>query len=150
MDEKMRSVAAIQEGTVIDRIPVGQAIRLISLLKLSKHPNRISIGLNLPSRTMVLKDLIKIEKLFLTETEAQEMAIFAPTATLNLIRNYHVEKKMKASLPAQVLKILTCPNSSCITHTEPVESRFYIKDDRQQIYLCCHYCEKLFQRDEFK
>ena len=42
---KTLSVTAIENGVVIDHIPAGQAIRIISLLGLAAHKNQVTIGL---------------------------------------------------------------------------------------------------------
>jgi aspartate carbamoyltransferase regulatory subunit len=148
--KKTLSVAAIKEGTVIDHITHGQALTIIRLLNLDKQEFLISLGLNLPSHTMGMKDLIKIENRFLTEKESQDIAIFAPQATINIIRNYKLEKKIKATLPKVVQKILICPNSRCITRAEPMASAFFVEEFKNKIHLRCKYCERIFERDEIK
>ena len=60
-------VEAIKCGTVIDHIPAQIGFKLLSLFKLTATDQRITIGLNLPSKRSGRKDLIKIENTFLTE-----------------------------------------------------------------------------------
>lgn len=148
--EKTVSVSAIKEGTVIDHIPQGSAIIIIQLLKLHVHKNRVTVGLNLSSRSMGYKDLIKIESRVLTEKEARDIAVFAPCATISIIRDYQVEKKMKADLPKNIEKILVCPNPSCTTRSEPISTHFQVEEFKQKIFLRCCYCEKLFERSEIR
>ncbi|TAK75667.1 MAG: hypothetical protein EPO11_05245, partial [Gammaproteobacteria bacterium] len=38
--------------------------------------------------------------------------------------------------------------AACITHTEPVESSFQIEEQGNQVKLICHYCEKIFDRNQ--
>lgn len=148
--EKTLSVSAIKEGTVIDHIPQGSAIIIIQLLKLHVHKNRVTVGLNLTSRSMGYKDLIKIENRFLTEKEAKDIAVFAPCATISTICNYQVEKKMKAELPKKIENILVCPNHFCTTRSEPISTLFQVEEFKQKIFLRCGYCEKLFERAEIR
>ncbi len=150
MSEKTLSVSAIQDGTVIDHITQGSALILIRLLKLTAEENRVTVGLNLSSRSMGHKDIIKITDRYLTEKEAGDVAVFAPLATLSLIRNYKVEKKMKAKLPDVVKDILVCPNPCCITRVEPVETLFFVEEFKQKIFLRCDFCEKFFERSEIR
>ncbi len=145
--EKMLSVAAIEEGTVIDHIPVFQALKIVQLLKLTDGGSPVTIGLNLPSKSMGRKDLIKVEKRFLTEKEASDIAVFAPLATINIIRKYKLEKKVKAELPKVIEGILTCPNPTCITRSEHIRTVFFVEEFKNIIHLQCKYCEKVVERD---
>lgn len=144
------SVSAIKNGTAIDHIPAGQALRIIRSLKLLKERNKITVGLNLPSKRLQYKDLIKIESRFLTNDEANEVTVFAPEATINIIENFKVIKKISTRLPECIEGVFTCPNPVCITHNEPVESCFYIGEYGKNIKLTCKYCEKQFDRDFVK
>ncbi|MEO1735162.1 Aspartate carbamoyltransferase regulatory chain [Salmonella enterica subsp. enterica serovar Typhimurium] len=88
-DNKLQ-VEAIKCGTVIDHIPAQVGFKLLSLFKLTETDQRITIGLNLPSGEMGRKDLIKIENTFLTEEQVNQLALYAPQATVNRIDNYDV------------------------------------------------------------
>jgi aspartate carbamoyltransferase regulatory subunit len=99
---------------------------------------------------MGTKDIIKIEDRHLSEKEAYDIAIFAPQASINIIRDYKIEKKIKAHLPSIVQRILLCPNKCCITHVEPIDTIFLVEEFKKKIYLCCKYCEKIFKRDDIK
>lgn len=147
---KTLSVAAIKEGTVIDHIPAGYAFIILQLLKLSQGKHRISLGLNLASASMALKDLIKIENRVLTEKETHDIAVFAPQATISIIKNYHVSIKIPAKLPETVARILVCPNPRCITNCETIDTLFHTEEHKRQVLLRCHFCEKVFERNEIK
>ncbi|PHM74957.1 aspartate carbamoyltransferase regulatory subunit [Xenorhabdus kozodoii] len=139
-------VEAIKCGTVIDHIPAHVGFKLLSLFKLTETDQRITIGLNLPSNHLGKKDLIKIENTFLTEQQANQLAVYAPNATINNIEHYVVVKKMPISLPEQIDNVLVCPNSNCISHNEPVNSSFYVMPAKDDVVLRCKYCEKEFGR----
>ncbi len=97
-DNKLQ-VEAIKRGTVIDHIPAQIGFKLLSLFKLTETDQRITIGLNLPSGEMGRKDLIKIENTFLSEDQVDQLALYAPQATVNRIDNYEVVGKSRPSLP---------------------------------------------------
>lgn len=120
-DNKLQ-VEAIKRGTVIDHIPAQIGFKLLSLFKLTETDQRITIGLNLPSGEMGRKDLIKIENTFLSEDQVDQLALYAPQATVNRIDNYEVVGKSRPSLPERIDNVLVCPNSNCISHAEPVSS----------------------------
>ncbi|MBD2783126.1 aspartate carbamoyltransferase regulatory subunit [Xenorhabdus sp. DI] len=139
-------VEAIKCGTVIDHIPAHIGFKLLSLFKLTETDQRITIGLNLPSNQLGKKDLIKIENTFLTAQQANQLAMYAPHATINNIENYVVVKKMPINLPDQIDNVLVCPNSNCISHNEPVNSSFSVMSAKDDVMLRCKYCEKEFDR----
>lgn len=143
-DNKLQ-VEAIRRGTVIDHIPAQVGMKLLSLFKLTATDERITIGLNLPSHQQGKKDLIKLENVFLTEEQANELAIYALYATVNRIDNYDVVRKQTLQLPERIDGVLTCPNSNCISRSEPVESGFRVQVRAQQVHLQCKYCEKEFE-----
>jgi aspartate carbamoyltransferase regulatory subunit len=147
---KTLPVSAIQNGTVIDHIASRQALRIISLLRLLDKKLKVTVGLNLPSKRMHLKDIIKIENHILTKAEANEVTIFAPEATINIIQNFEVTNKITASLPPTIANVFICPNMVCITRIEPVDSFFMIEEQGQKVTLTCKYCEKSFDRNKVK
>jgi len=148
---KTLSVSAIKNGTVIDHIPAGQALRIMRLLRvLDSQKNKVTLGLNLPSKLLGLKDLIKIEHRVLTNQEANEIVIFAPHATINIIQEFEVIQKITTYLPESIANVFFCPNTACITQHEPVQSVFHIREQGKIVKLICHYCEKEFDRDLVK
>jgi aspartate carbamoyltransferase regulatory subunit len=147
---KTLSVSAIKNGTVIDHIRSGQALRIMRLLRVLEAKHKVTLGLNLPSQLLGIKDLIKIETRELTNHEANEIMIFAPEATINIISDFEVLKKMETRLPSSIASVFICANPSCITHEECVDTLFYIKENGKHIWLICHYCEKTFDRDQVK
>ena len=136
-DNKLQ-VEAIKCGTVIDHIPAQVGFKLLSLFKLTETDQRITIGLNLPSGEMGRKDLIKIENTFLTDEQVNQLALYAPQATVG---------KSRPSLPERINNVLVCPNSNCISHAEPVSSSFAVKKRANDIALKCKYCEKEFSHN---
>lgn len=138
-------VEAIKRGTVIDHIPANIGFKLLKLFKFTDNDHRITVGLNLPSNAQGRKDLIKIEDVFLTEEQANQLAIYAPKATVNRIDNYVVVSKQVPSLPDRIDDILVCPNNNCISHNEPVSSGFTVRARHEEVLLKCEYCEKEFE-----
>ncbi|EDP46011.1 aspartate carbamoyltransferase regulatory subunit [Rickettsiella grylli] len=144
---KTRSVSAIKNGVVIDHIPPGQSLKIMRLLHVINGKQRVTLGLNLRSTSLKLKDLIKIENRLLTSGEVDHVAVFAPGATINRIKNFKVSHKIKCELPHVIRDILVCPNLNCITHVEK-KSYFELEGSSNQFKLRCFYCEKLFERGE--
>ncbi len=138
------AVEAIETGTVIDHIPAGQGLNILARIQKRNADARLTVGLNLPSKGSGLKDIIKVEGWLFSEQDAAEMALYAPHATVNIIKKYKVIKKFPIGLPDEFKGIFACPNSNCISHTEPVATRFTVKVKSQNILLRCHFCERSF------
>lgn len=148
--EKTLSVSAIKEGSVIDHIRPGSALKIISLLKFAENGQRVTVGLNLKSRSMGLKDLIKVENCFLSPTQAAQIAIFSPCATVNVIEEYQVAKKFQVQMPEAIRGIVACPNLRCITQIEPILTLFTVEENYRSALLRCRYCEKSFSLGELE
>lgn len=141
-------VEAIKCGSVIDHIPSQIGFKLLSLFRFTETEKRITIGLNLPSKKLGKKDIIKIENTFLSEDQIDQLAIYAPQATVNYIDQYNLVGKIFPTLPKKIDRILICPNSNCISHDKCVNSSFvFVKKLNNQMNLQCQYCEKEFSKN---
>ncbi len=71
-----------------------------------------------------------------------KIALIAPTATINIIRNFSVAEKHPVQLPEVARGILRCGNPNCISNQrEPVESEFLVTTE-DGTRLTCVYCER--------
>ena len=143
--KRQLQVEAIRRGTVIDHVPAGNGIKIVHRVQKLSPTARLTVGLNLPSGQMGSKDLVKVDDWLFTEEQAYELALFAPDATINVIDDYKVVNKFSMSLPDQVVGVFDCPNSNCISHDEPVQSHFHVKQEGGHVTLRCHYCERKFR-----
>jgi aspartate carbamoyltransferase regulatory subunit len=139
-----RSVAAINDGTVIDHLPSGSAGKLITLLSLTSSESETTIGLSLPSPSRGKKDIIKMNGRFLTKKEQHIIAAVAPGATINTIRHFNVTEKITLSLPHQVQGIFSCPNPRCVSNHEHLETIFETQSDTEIPSARCRFCERIF------
>lgn len=141
MTEKKKelAVAALQNGTVIDRIPSSalfQAVKILGIEKLDKH---VTIGNNLDSKKLGTKGIIKVADTFFPEDVLNRIALIAPTAKINIIRDFEVVEKFPVSIPQSIVGIVKCGNPKCITNNEPMRTRFELIDAEHRV-LRCHYC----------
>ena len=141
-------VEAIANGTVIDHIAPGQAMNILRLFNfLGKH-NHITVGFNLRSGELGNKDIIKIADVTFSPSETEQLAILAPSATINNIKDYKVIDKYNLRLPLESVGAFSCPNSNCVTHMEKAATpRFKIFKQGDQVMMRCHYCERVFTRE---
>ncbi|MFT5807046.1 MAG: aspartate carbamoyltransferase regulatory subunit [Moritella dasanensis] len=147
MKNNHMQVESICNGYVIDHIPSGQGVKILKLFNLTDTKQRVTVGFNLPTNNGGAKDLIKVENTEITKSQANQLALLAPNATINIIENFNVTDKHALTLPNEVENVFPCPNSNCITHGEPVISCFSIKKTKGNIGLKCKYCEKTFSKD---
>lgn len=141
-------IKAIKEGTTIDHIPVGKALKIAEILGLESlgRDAAAAIALNVESKKTGRKDLVFIENKDLNEDEVNKIALIAEGATLNLIKGHEVTKKMKILLPKTVEGILSCINPNCITNHEIITTRFSIQEN--PLKAKCFYCEKTMNEEE--
>jgi len=139
------SVAAIRNGTVIDHIPPNAVWKIVEILKLGGLENTIIVAANLSSKRMKRKGIIKVSNKSITSDEANRIALIAPTATLNIIKNYKTIKKSRLELPETLLNVVKCFNPNCITNNDDVDTRFRaIKPSPLKVR--CHHCERAMKK----
>lgn len=144
-------VFAIKQGTVIDHIDAGETLNIIRLLNLAADKRIVSVGLNFPSKTQKMKDIIKVEDRELTPEEINRVAILSPNATINIIRNYKVAKKFKVAIPEIIEHVIVCPNVKCVTNNDNTDTKFkVISNQNRQLKLKCCYCEKVYSQTEIR
>ncbi len=135
-------VTPIKDGTVIDHITPGNAVKVLHILKIPESTTAVvSVAINVTGKKGK-KDIVKIENRELDPKELDKIALIAPKATINIIRDYEVVKKHKVELPTEVIGIAKCSNPTCISNArEPVQSRFHVvcKDPPR---IRCYYCER--------
>ena len=139
--KKEMSISAIEEGTVIDHIPGDATFKVAEILSLDHHSGTVSIAANLQSKSMGRKGIIKVEGKFLTQDEVNKMAIIAPDATVNIIKNFSVKEKIKVKSPDVIENVIRCSNPVCITNNEQVHTKFYVVR-KDPLKIRCHYCER--------
>ena len=145
MKDKRLSVSAIKEGTVIDHVPASALFKVVSILNLEKLDTMITIGNSLGSEKLGKKGIIKLSKVFFKDDDINKIALVAPCAKLNLIRDYEVVEKRVVEIPDEIVGIAKCVNPKCITNNEALTTRFEVVS-KSEIKLKCHYCEKITSR----
>lgn len=143
MVEKEMRVRPIKNGTVIDHIEGGQALNVLKILGISGTTDyTVSVAMNVDSKRLGKKDIVKVENRELEEAEVDKIALIAPEATINIVRDYEVVEKYEVDLPSLIEGVVRCQNPSCISNTqEPIKSRMLVKA-KNPVLLRCIYCEQ--------
>ena len=138
-------IEAIENGTVIDHITANKSLHILKILGLpNSEVINVTIAMNVSSKEIGRKDILKIENRELDYNELNQIALIAPKATINIIRDFKPIKKDKIDLPKKITSILKCTNPKCITNykNEPITTIFNVIKKQPPI-VRCHYCEKL-------
>lgn len=147
MKDKQLIVNAIKNGTVIDHIPAQNLFKVISILKLENIDNQITFGTNLESKKLGSKAIIKIADKYFLDDEINKIALVAPEAKLNIIRDYEVIEKRVVEVPDSITGIVKCVNPKCITNYETITTKFSVVS-KKEVALKCSYCEKITHQDQ--
>lgn len=145
-EAKEMKVTALKHGTVIDHIPAGEVLKVFQILGLENYNRSLRLGINLDSRKYGKKDLLKIEDRELTPEEANRLALIAPKATINIIKNWDVIQKINVSVP-DVVTGIQCANPRCITRHDRTRTEFIVLD-KERLKVRCSYCEHVFERED--
>lgn len=141
MKRQELQVAALENGTVIDHIPSSKIFEVINLLHLEKVSTSVTIGINLKSKKMGHKSILKIADRFFTDEELNQLSVVTPNVSLAIIRDYEVVEKKEVRMPDELIGIIKCDNHKCITNNEPMKTHFHVLDKEKGI-LQCRYCNR--------
>lgn len=148
-EPKQLVVSAIQNGTVIDHVPARHLFKVIQILGLDHIDNQITFGTNLESKKLGRKAIIKISEKFFKDDDINRIALVAPDAKLNIIRDYEVVEKKVVEVPDTIVGIARCMNPKCITNFEHVVTKFRVVS-KKNVALKCHYCEKITNQENLQ
>ncbi|OYT66936.1 aspartate carbamoyltransferase regulatory subunit [ANME-1 cluster archaeon ex4572_4] len=168
--KKELKVVPIKNGTVIDHISAGQALNVLRILEINAKNTKtstrtstrtststgaaggavVSVLMNVRSKKMGRKDIVKVEDRELKSEEVDKIALIAPNAKINIIRDFEVVAKHKVFLPNSIEGIIKCANPNCISNAEqePVVSRFVTVSGSRggvQPRFRCFFCERLIE-----
>lgn len=154
MMPKTVRVEAIENGTVIDHIPAGKAMRAWAALRLPDDATA-AITINVNSTKLGRKDIIFLTDRELSVKDVAKVGLVARGATLNIVRSGKVARKEPVQVPREVTGFLRCINPNCVTNHEKVPTRFSITLDpqlglgKERVSATCRYCERSLSEQEF-
>ncbi|KDR96060.1 aspartate carbamoyltransferase regulatory subunit [Peptoclostridium litorale DSM 5388] len=139
----MLTVEGIKNGIVIDHIKAGRGIEVFNLLNLADADFHVALIINAQSKKMGKKDIIKIENVI--DIDLDQIGIFDPQITINVIEDEKLSKKIHLELPNRVKNTIRCINPRCITSIETyVENEFELIDEEKGEYKCI-YCDDIYK-----
>jgi len=134
-------VNSIEKGIVIDHISAGLGTRIFHYLGIDNSQYTVAFIMNANSRKYGRKDLIKIENVI--DIDLAVLGLIDPNATVNVIENHVVTRKINLELPTKVTGVIRCKNPRCVTSTESnVPHIFHLVDAEKREYRC-EYCDDI-------
>lgn len=149
MAKKTLRVSKIKSGTVIDHITSGHALDVVKILGITGRTGGVvTVAMNIPSKKLGGKDMVKVEGRELKSEEVDKIALLAPHATINIIRDYKAVEKQRVKLPSVIRGIVKCANPACVSNSdEPIQSTFYVERE-EPLRLKCHYCGYIMEKKD--
>ena len=134
-------IDSIQNGIVIDHITAGTGNRILDYLKIDTKKNTVAFIMNATSKKHGRKDLIKIENV--TDVDLTVLGLLDPNATVNIIENGQIVKKINLELPKTVTNVIRCKNPRCVTSVERNAPHIFHLLDAQTREYRCEYCDEI-------
>ena len=133
----------LQDGTVIDHLPVGTAAKALAILNLPRD-GAITVGINVPSARYGRKDIIRVEGLALRKSETDRLALLGGTLSVSIVRSGKVASKQRLEVPERLVGVIRCANPTCITNHERIAPAFDRASSKATatLRLRCAYCER--------
>jgi aspartate carbamoyltransferase regulatory subunit len=136
----------LQDGTVIDHLPVGSAVRALKMLGLPRQ-GPVTIGMNVPSSRYGHKDIVRVEGLALGKEDLNRLALLGQRITVSIVKRGEVTDKVVLEVPREVAGIIRCANPTCITNHEKVTTVFHRIGSYPYRFQCRH-CERVTAAEE--
>ena len=139
----MLNISGIHEGSVLDHIKAGESMQIYHDLKLNQFDGTVAIIMNVESKKMGTKDIIKVE----CPIDAIDLDILGyidHNITVNVIQHDEIVDKKVLQLPKQIKNVIACKNPRCITSIEQeLDQIFILTDEENEVYRC-KYCEEKY------
>src|ERR1041385_4929195 len=90
-------IVPIRNGTVLDHIDAGTAMRILQALgsPVAGSSKVVSLSMNLPSGRAGHKDVLKFEDVELSPEELRKVQAISKRGSLSVIRNYDIADKKR-------------------------------------------------------
>jgi aspartate carbamoyltransferase regulatory subunit len=137
----MLVINSIEKGIVIDHITAGLGARILNYLDIDTSKYTIAFIMNADSSTHGRKDVIKIKDV--VDLNLTDLGLIDPGATVNIIEDHKVVKKIKLEMPEKVVNIIHCKNPRCVTSVEKNAPHIFHLIDRENREYRCEYCDDI-------
>jgi aspartate carbamoyltransferase regulatory subunit len=134
-------IDSIAKGIVIDHIKAGYGMKVLKYLNIDTSVNTVALIMNAASKKHGRKDVLKIENI--TDVDLTALGLVDHNATVNIIENHVIARKIKLRLPDKVTNVIMCRNPRCVTSSESgIPHVFHLVDEASEEYRC-EYCDDI-------
>lgn len=137
----MLVINSIEKGIVIDHITAGLGAKILSYLDIDTSKHTVAFIMNADSKKHGRKDVIKINDV--TDIDLANLGLIDPTATVNVIDNHKVVRKIQLEIPERVVDVIKCTNPRCVTSIERNAPHVFHLINRQNREYRCEYCDDI-------
>lgn len=134
-------VNTIKKGIVIDHIAAGRGAKIIEYLDIDTKINTVAFIMNATSKSHGRKDIVKIENVI--DIDMAVLGLIDHNATVNIIEDGKIVKKINLSLPEKVVNVIKCKNPRCVTSIEINAPHIFHLIDRENKEYRCEYCDDI-------
>lgn len=134
-------INSIEKGIVIDHITAGLGMKILEYLDIDTSKNTVALIMNAVSQKHGRKDVVKIENV--VDIDLAALGIIDPKATVNIIEDHIISKKIKLQLPETVTNIIKCTNPRCVTSIEAGAPHIFHLIDKENREYRCEYCDEI-------
>lgn len=137
----MLQVTSIEQGIVLDHITSGNGLKIFSKLNLDAVNNPVVLLMNVPSKQLGRKDIIKIQNL--KDIDLAMLGLIDANVTVNVIEAGRIVNKCKVGIPQKVSGLFDCSNPRCVTNSDTyAKPSFSLINARAKEYSC-EYCDEI-------
>lgn len=134
-------INSIEKGIVIDHIKAGFGVKILDYLNIDASKGTVAFIMNATSQKHGRKDVIKLENL--DDINLAALGLIDDQATVNVIEDHMITKKIKLELPKTVTNVIKCKNPRCVTSIETNAPHvFHLIDEKSKEYRC-EYCDDI-------
>ena len=139
----MLEVKGIQNGIVLDHIKAGKGLEVFHMLNLNKVDESVVLVMNVDSKNLGKKDIIKIENCF--NLNFHILSLIDTNITVNIIKNDTRVDKFVVKVPETIVGHINCSNPRCITnfddYIDPTFNKY--SESENLIEYICEFCEEI-------
>ena len=134
-------VDSIENGIVIDHLTAGLGLKVLSALGVATRGDTVALIMNASSKKYGKKDLVKIMNK--VDVDLAILGLIDPRATVNIIENGEIVKKIVLTLPERVVNVVKCKNPRCVTTVEPNAPQVFVLENPETSEYRCEYCDEV-------
>lgn len=136
-------VTSLEKGIIIDHVPAGTALKVLQYIDVDPSCTKVALIMNTDSRRLGTKDIIKIEGIGEDDINLDVLGLVASGATVDVVSDGRIARKLAPSLPEHVTGVIRCPNPRCVTSTErDIEQGFHLVTLGGRQEYRCDYCDE--------